>query len=96
MLSGLEYHISRSAKAHDGNSFRILRTIPGVGGILALTMLYEIHTIERFPDVGDFISYCRLIGVTSLTRRLGEPLARMNELFIAGRTKNNFLPCRIV
>ena len=26
-----------------------------------MTMLYEIHTINRFPKVGDFLSYCRLV-----------------------------------
>ena len=29
---------------------------PGVGRILAMTMLYEIHDIRRFPKVGDFLS----------------------------------------
>ena len=38
-----------------------LQTIPGVGKILALVMLYEIHDIRRFPMVQDFCSYCRLI-----------------------------------
>jgi transposase len=33
----------------------------GVGDILALTILYEIDTIERFPRVQDFSSYCRLV-----------------------------------
>ena len=26
-----------------------------------MVILYEIHTIERFPSVQDFASYCRLI-----------------------------------
>ncbi len=28
---------------------------------LALVILYEIESIERFPQVQDFVSYCRLI-----------------------------------
>lgn len=39
----------------------ILQTIPGVGKILALVTLYEIHDIGRFHFVQDFSSYCRLI-----------------------------------
>ena len=39
----------------------LLRTIPGIGKILSLVLLYEIHTIDRFPSVGDFLSYARLV-----------------------------------
>jgi hypothetical protein len=34
---------------------------PGIGKILPLVLLYEIHTIDRFPSVGDFLSYARLV-----------------------------------
>ncbi len=39
----------------------LLQTIPGVGRILALVMLYEIETINRFATVQDFASYARLV-----------------------------------
>ncbi len=42
-------------------SFQYLRTIPGVGDILALTIYYEVGTIERFAGARPFVSYCRLI-----------------------------------
>ncbi len=35
--------------------------MPGIGQILALGLLYEIHDIHRFPSVQDFVSYCRLV-----------------------------------
>ncbi|TWU40269.1 Transposase IS116/IS110/IS902 family protein [Novipirellula aureliae] len=57
----LETFLTKSAKVHDANSFFRLQTIPGVGPIIAMTMLYEIHDIRRFPTVGDFLSYCRLV-----------------------------------
>jgi transposase len=38
-----------------------LKTIYGVGTILSLVILYEIHDIGRFPTVQDFVSYCRLV-----------------------------------
>ena len=35
--------------------------MPGIGRILSLVLLYEIHDIQRFPGVQDFVSYCRLV-----------------------------------
>ena len=40
------------------------KTIPGIGDILALVIIYEIHRIDRFPTVNDFASYARLVRVT--------------------------------
>jgi transposase len=61
LLTDLELHIVNTAKQHDANTFYRLQSIPGVGKILALVMLYEIHDIRRFPRVQDFASYCRLV-----------------------------------
>ncbi len=55
-LTDLELHIGRTAKEHDPDTFYRLRSIPGVGKILALVLLYEIHDISRFPRVQDFVS----------------------------------------
>ena len=41
--------------------FHRLRTITGVGKILALTILYEVHDIQRFETVQQFASYSRLV-----------------------------------
>src|SRR5919109_772677 len=60
-LSQLELFITRQAKGHDAPSFYLLRTVPGIGKILALTLLYEIHDIARFERVQQFVSYCRLV-----------------------------------
>lgn len=38
-----------------------LKTVPGIGNILALTIVLETGTIERFAHVGDFASYCRCV-----------------------------------
>ena len=42
-------------------TYERLRTIPGIGPILALVLLYEIHDIRRFATVGQFLSYARLV-----------------------------------
>lgn len=61
-ISELELFLERRAKIHDASTFYLLRTIPGVGLILAMTILYEIHDLSRFPGVGHFLSYSRLVA----------------------------------
>jgi transposase len=61
LLRELELYIVRTAKEHDADTFHRLRSIHGVGKILSLVLLYEIHDIDRFPTVQDFVSYCRLV-----------------------------------
>jgi transposase len=61
LLTELELAIVHMAKEHNGQVFYRLRSIPGVGKILALVLLYEIHDIQRFPRVQEFVSYCRLV-----------------------------------
>jgi transposase len=45
----------------DVQTYHRLRTIPGVGPILALVLLYEMHQVDRFERVGQFLSYARLV-----------------------------------
>ena len=40
--------------------FAPLQSVPGIGQILALGLLSELHALARFPRVQDFVSYCRL------------------------------------
>jgi transposase len=54
-------YLQRTVKVEDPQSYYRLQTIPGVGKILALVLLYEIHRIDRFADEGDFLSYARLV-----------------------------------
>ena len=61
LLSDLELYIVKTARQHDANTLYRLQTVPGVGKILSLVLLYEIHDIQRFPRVQDFVSYCRLV-----------------------------------
>ena len=53
--------ITRQAEHHQSRDYALLQTVPGIGEVLAMTILYEIDTIERFPTVKDFLSYCRLV-----------------------------------
>jgi transposase len=47
--------------------FCFLKTTPGIGQILALTIMLETGQIQRFPTVGDYASYCRCVGSQKLS-----------------------------
>jgi transposase len=40
---------------------QVLRSVPGIGPILSLTIALETGDITRFASVGDYASYCRLV-----------------------------------
>jgi len=61
IIRALELTIREQAKIDDPETYKLLQSIPGVGRILALTLLYELHDIGRFPRVQDFLSYARLV-----------------------------------
>ncbi len=61
LLRDVELSIVTTAKHHDAHTLYLLQTVPGIGKILSLVLLYEIHDIARFPRVQDFASYCRLV-----------------------------------
>ena len=61
-IKGLEKHILTRAHVHDKDALARLKKIDGIGDILALTLLYEIHTVERFGSKQKFSSYCRVVN----------------------------------
>ena len=61
LIKRLEGHIVREAKVHDPRNWWRLRSVPGIGEVLGLVMLYEIHDIERFASAQNFCSYARLV-----------------------------------
>ena len=61
LLRDLALSLLTTAKQHDANTLYLLHTVPGIGKILSLVLLYAIHDLDRFPRVQDFASYCRLV-----------------------------------
>jgi Holliday junction resolvasome RuvABC DNA-binding subunit len=55
VLREVELYLTRTAKVHDGPSFARLQSVPGIGPILALVLLYEIQDIarQRLRKIGD-------------------------------------------
>ena len=60
-LRVLEQDLAMKAKAHDAFTYHLLRSVPGIGRILSLVILYEIEDVGRFPTLGQFASYARLV-----------------------------------
>ena len=84
LVNDLELTIVRQAKRHDGDAFHRLRSVPGIGKVLALTILYEIHDIARFDRVQEFASYARLIKCRkeSAGKKLGTSWAKMGNVHL--------------
>ena len=82
LVTDLELTIVREAKRHDADAFHRLRSVPGIGKVLALTILYEIHDITRFDRVQEFASYARLIKCAKESggKKLGTGGAKMGNV----------------
>ena len=84
LINDLDLTIVREAKRHDGDAFHRLRSVPGIGKVLSLTILYEIHDITRFDRVQEFASYARLVKCTheSGGKKLGTGGAKMGNVHL--------------
>jgi transposase len=84
LLTDVELSLVNTAKAHDAQTFYRLRSIPGVGKILSLVILYEIHDIHRFPRVQEFVSSCRLVKCAkeSAGKRYGTAGTKMGNAYL--------------
>lgn len=60
-IARLEKAILKAAKVHDHHAFSLLKSVNGIGDIVGLTLLYEIHDIRRFDSVQGFMSYSNLV-----------------------------------
>jgi len=47
--------------------YKKLLTVPGIGDILASTIMLETGDIGRFREVGNYVSYARLVGSSYMT-----------------------------
>src|SRR6266478_59151 len=89
LLGDVELYLTRTAKVDDVQTYHRLQTLPGVGKILALVLLYEIHDIGRFADVGHFLSYARLVRCAHVSAgKTKAPAARRSATrTCAGRSR---------
>jgi transposase len=84
LLSDVELTIVQTAKQHNAQALYRLQSVPGIGKILSLVLLYEIHDITRFPRVQDFVSYCRLVKCAkeSAGKRYGTTGAKIGNAYL--------------
>jgi transposase len=73
VINDLELHLTRTAKIDSVQTYHRLQTIPGVGKLLGLILLYEMHEAQRFDSAGQFLSYARLVRCSheSAGKKLG-------------------------
>jgi transposase len=60
-IDRVEQQLLGLARVDDSGTFYRLKSVPGIGDILALVILYEVGDIRRFASTGDFLSYSRLV-----------------------------------
>ena len=79
----LEKEILAQVKLRD--EFALLKTVWGIGPILALTVMLEVGDIKRFEKVGNFASYCRLVKTDRLSagKRKGAGNARNGNPYLS-------------
>ena len=65
--------------------FQVLKTVTGIGPILALTIALEVGDIKRFPGVGEFASYCRCVDSRRLSnaKKKGEANRKNGNPYLA-------------
>jgi transposase len=72
-------------KAKLRSEFYLLKTVYGVGDILALTIMYETGEIGRFPQVGDYCSYARCVDSRRMSngKKKGENNTKNGNRFLS-------------
>lgn len=59
-ISSLEKHVLKQVELKP--EFQKLLKVPGIGNILAMTIMLETGDINRFSKVGNYASYCRCVN----------------------------------
>jgi transposase len=67
------------------STYGLLTSVPGIGKILATTILLETGPIERFADVGNFASYARCVDSTHTSngKKKGEGNTKNGNKYLA-------------
>ena len=79
----IEKTLPSHCRHHPG--FPLLKSVAGIGDVLATVILLETGSIERFKDVGNYVSYCRCVGSihSSKGSKKGEGNTKNGNRFLA-------------
>ena len=82
-IRNIEKTVKREVKTR--GAFEKLHMVPGIGDILAMTIMLEVGDISRFARVGDFTSYCRCVptGRVSNGKSKGKGNAKNGNRYLA-------------
>jgi len=90
VLAALNEQIDRLEKAVFARGklepdYQLLQSIPGVGKILGLTIVYETSDIRRFRKAGNYASYCRCVDSRRLShgKKKGEGNKRNGNRYLS-------------
>ena len=97
LIAALESQITHHAKHHRPRDYAILLTMPGIGKIFALNILYEMGSVDRFKTVQKFSSYSRVVKCErtsnnkskgSKNQKIGNPYLKwaMSQIIMAATT----------
>lgn len=59
-VEAIEKELAKHCRKHP--AFALLKSVAGIGDVLAMVILLETGNIDRFADVGNYASYCRCVG----------------------------------
>ena len=82
-IDSLEKVLADYCRAEPG--YPLLKTVNGIGEVLATVILLETGSIERFADVGNYASYCRCVGSAHLSngKKKGEGNTKNGNRYLA-------------
>lgn len=82
-IDRLEKVLAKHCRAEPG--YRLLKTVDGIGDVLATVILLETGSIERFADVGNYASYCRCVGSVHVSngKKKGEGNTKNGNRYLA-------------
>ena len=80
----MEWHIFSKTTQLYQKELAILSSARGMGRIIALTILFEVDSIDRFPSVRDFASYSRVVKCTheSAGKKYGTGGAKIGNAYL--------------
>jgi len=79
----IEKELAKHCRSHPG--FALLKSVDGIGDVLATVILLETGAIGRFADVGNYASYCRCVGSAHVSngKKKGEGNTKNGNRFLA-------------
>lgn len=83
IILSIEREVTKQVKLRDG--YKLLLTIPGIGNILALTIMLEIGDIGRFDRAGNLTSYgrCTTAKKTSNGKKKGKNNSKNGNKYLS-------------